>query len=114
MTWQPENGWPWLAGRWAVAAGAGALLGGAVWLGEPGPDRTLALEPTTVREVELDPREQAELSSLVPDADPPDAPAVDTVDEPDEASDGPDADAGEPDRDAGVAEGGEDRGEDGD
>lgn len=75
MTWQPEYGWPWLAGRWAIAAGAGALLGGAVWFGEPGPDRALALEPTTVREVELDPREQAELSSLVPDSGPPDAPA---------------------------------------
>ncbi|MBW0089871.1 hypothetical protein I4I73_32195 [Pseudonocardia sp. KRD-184] len=67
MTWQPEHGWPWLAGRWAVTAGAGALLAGAVWFGEPGPDRSLALDPTSVHEVELDPLERAELDGLVPD-----------------------------------------------
>lgn len=72
MTWRPENGWPWLVGRWAGAAGAGAVLGGALWFGEPGSDRTLDLEPTATREVVLDPQVQAELSSLVPDARVPD------------------------------------------
>lgn len=70
MSWRPEHGWPWLAGRWTVAAGAGALLGGAVWLGEPGPAATaLDPDPTSTREVVLEPGEQAELSSLVPAPD---------------------------------------------
>lgn len=93
MTWRPEHGWPWLAGRWAVAAGAGALLGGAVWFGEPGPDRALALEPTATREVELDPGEQAVLDGLLPDGDDPSADPPDGGD-----PDGGDADA--PGRDA--------------
>lgn len=116
MTWQPEQGWRWLAGRWAVAAGAGAVLGGALWLGEPGPSgSTLALDPTSTREVVLDPQEQAELSILIPAAGAPedasDADEEDGQDRREPDSSGPGADV-EPDSGSGE-DGGSGEGDDG-
>lgn len=68
--WRPEYGWPWLLGRWAVAAGAaGVLAVAAAGGGGAAPRAELALDPTEIREVELDDAERAELDDLVPPAD---------------------------------------------
>lgn len=64
--WRPEYGWPWLLGRWAVATGAGVVLAVAVAGGGSAPPAELALDPTEIREVELDEAERAELDDLVP------------------------------------------------
>ena len=95
--WQPEHGWAWLLGRWAVALGAGAVLLVGVLEAEEAPSTggELAFDPTETREVELDPAEQAELTGLLagPAPDPLAAAGADGSD--DAGDDGDDRDGGD-------------------